>query len=66
LALYKAFEDVGGIVHTHSRFATSFAQTGKGIKAYGTTHGEYFYGEIPCTRRMTSAEINAEYEIARR
>lgn len=63
LALYKAFEDVGGIVHTHSRFATSFAQTGKGIKAYGTTHGDYFYGEIPCTRRMTPTEINAEYEL---
>lgn len=63
LALYKAFEGVGGIVHTHSRFATSFAQTGKGIKAYGTTHGDYFYGEIPCTRRMTPAEINAEYEL---
>ena len=57
LALYRAFPDVGGIVHTHSRWATSFAQAGMGIPAYGTTHGDYFYGEIPCTRKMTEAEI---------
>ena len=62
LALYKAFENIGGIVHTHSRWATSFAQAGKGIKAYGTTHGDYFYGEIPCTRLMTEKEIKSEYE----
>ena len=62
LALYKAFSDIGGVVHTHSRFATSWAQAGRGIPAYGTTHGDYFYGEIPCTRKMTPEEINGEYE----
>lgn len=63
LALYRAFPTLGGIVHTHSRWATSWAQAGRGIPAYGTTHGDYFYGEIPCTRKMTSAEINGEYEL---
>ncbi len=53
LALYRAFPDLGGVVHTHSRWATSFAQAGVGIEAMGTTHGDYFYGEIPCTRKMT-------------
>ena len=62
LELYKAFPNIGGIVHTHSRWATSFAQAGRGIAALGTTHGDYFYGEIPCTRKMTEAEIQAEYE----
>ncbi len=62
LALYKAFEGIGGIVHTHSRWATSWAQAGKSIQPYGTTHGDYFYGEIPCTRKMTPSEINGEYE----
>jgi len=62
LELYKAFPNIGGIVHTHSRWATSFAQAGRGIAALGTTHGDYFYGEIPCTRKMTVAEIQAEYE----
>jgi len=62
LALYRAFPEIGGIVHTHSRWATSFSQAGKGIKAYGTTHGDYFYGEIPCTRKMTAEEIKGEYE----
>ena len=62
LELYRAFENVGGIVHTHSRWATSFAQAGAGIVPLGTTHADYFYGEIPCTRAMTSAEINGEYE----
>ncbi len=62
LVLYKAFENIGGIVHTHSRWATSFAQAGRGIKPYGTTHGDYFYGEIPCTRKMTAEEIAREYE----
>lgn len=62
LVLYKAFENIGGIVHTHSRWATSWAQAGRGIPAYGTTHGDYFYGEIPCTRKMTPAEIAGEYE----
>ena len=63
LALYKAFESIGGIVHTHSRWATSFAQAGRGIPPYGTTHGDYFYGEIPCTRKMTPEEIGGEYEL---
>ena len=62
LELYKAFESIGGIVHTHSRWATSWAQAGRGIFAYGTTHGDYFYGEIPCTRKMTPEEIGGEYE----
>ena len=62
LVLYKAFENVGGIVHTHSRWATSWAQAGRGIPAYGTTHGDYFYGAIPCTRKMTQQEIAGEYE----
>ena len=62
LELYKAFPNVGGIVHTHSRWATTFAQAGRGIMALGTTHGDYFYGEIPCTRKMTKAEIEGEYE----
>jgi len=62
LVLYKAFENIGGIVHTHSRWATSWAQAGRGIPAYGTTHGDYFYGEIPCTRKMTIEEIEGEYE----
>ena len=62
LELYKAFPEIGGIVHTHSRWATSWAQAGRGITAYGTTHGDYFYGEIPCTREMTPEEIAGEYE----
>jgi L-ribulose-5-phosphate 4-epimerase len=62
IELYKAFSNVGGIVHTHSRWATSFAQAGRGIMALGTTHGDYFYGEIPCTRKMTKVEIEGEYE----
>ena len=62
VALYNAFPNIGGVVHTHSRWATSWAQAGRGIPAYGTTHGDYFYGEIPCTRKMTPAEITGEYE----
>lgn len=62
LELYKAFPNIGGIVHTHSRWATTFAQAGRGISAFGTTHADYFYGEIPCTRKMTPAEIEGEYE----
>ena len=62
LELFRAFPNIGGVVHTHSRWATSFAQAGRGIAALGTTHGDYFYGEIPCTRQMTSAEIQGEYE----
>ena len=63
VALYNAFPNIGGVVHTHSRWATSWAQSGRGIPAYGTTHGDYFYGEIPCTRKMTPAEIGGEYEL---
>ncbi len=63
LAFYKAWPNVGGVVHTHSRWATSFAQAGRGIPAYGTTQGDYFYGEIPCTRLMTPDEIGGEYEL---
>ena len=63
LALYKAFEKIGGVVHTHSRWATVWAQAGKGITAYGTTHADYFYGEVPCTRKMTPQEIGGEYEL---
>ena len=59
LVLYKAWPALGGVVHTHSRWATSFAQAGRGIPAMGTTQGDYFYGEIPCTRLMTPAEIGA-------
>ncbi|MBR6502878.1 MAG: L-ribulose-5-phosphate 4-epimerase [Clostridia bacterium] len=62
LVLYKAFSNIGGIVHTHSRNATSFAQAGKDIVAYGTTHADYFYDNIPCTRKMTPEEIAGEYE----
>ena len=57
LVLYKAWPALGGVVHTHSRWATSFAQAGRGIPAMGTTQGDYFHGEIPCTRLMTPAEI---------
>lgn len=63
LALYRAFQNIGGVVHTHSRWATIFAQAGRGIPALGTTHGDYFYGEIPCTRRMTAEEIGGRYEL---
>ena len=60
--LYKAFPALGGIVHTHSRWATTFAQAGRAIPAMGTTQGDYFYGDIPCTRPMTDGEIGGEYE----
>ena len=63
VALYNAFPGLGGVVHTHRRWATSFAQAGRGIPAYGTTQGDYFYGEIPCTRRMTPEEIAGKYEL---
>ena len=60
--LYRAFPHIGGVVHTHSRWATTFAQAGQGVRAYGTTHADYFYGEIPCTREMTKEEIAGGYE----
>ena len=62
LALYSAFPEIGGIVHTHSRWATIFSQSGRGIPALGTTHADYFYGDIPCTRKMTPEEIAGKYE----
>ena len=60
--LYLAFPEIGGIVHTHSRHATIWAQAGKPLSAFGTTHADYFYGPIPCTRQMTDAEISGDYE----
>ena len=62
LELYRRFAGIGGIVHTHSRWATIWAQAGRGIPAYGTTQGDYFYGTVPCTRRMTPEEIDGAYE----
>ena len=62
IELYKAFEEIGGIVHTHSTWATIWAQSGRDIKAYGTTHADYFYGSVPCTRKMRKEEIEGEYE----
>ncbi len=62
LELYKAFDHIGGIVHTHSRWATIFSQAQKSIPCFGTTHADYFYGEIPCTRSMTKSEIENSYE----
>lgn len=62
LELYKAFPEIGGIVHTHSSYATSWAQAGRGIPCYGTTHADYMYGEIPCARCLTKEEIDGAYE----
>ena len=62
LELYKAFPEVGGIVHTHSSYATSWAQAGRGIPCYGTTHADYIYGEVPCLRCLTKEEIEEAYE----
>ena len=62
LELYRAFPEIGGIVHTHSRWATVFAQAGMAIPAMGTTHADYFHGAIPCTRPMRANEIGGEYE----
>lgn len=63
LELYRNFKNIGGVVHTHARWSTIWAQAGRGIPAYGTTHGDYFYGEIPCTRAMTREEIAGAYEL---
>ncbi len=62
LVLYKAFENIGGIVHTHSEWCTAWAQAGECIPALGTTHADHFYGDIPCTGELTDQEINGEYE----
>lgn len=63
LEFYKHFKDIGGVVHTHSINAVAWAQAGKDIPALGTTHGDYFYGQIPCTRLMTKEEIKDNYEL---
>lgn len=63
LQLYRTFPHIGGVVHTHSRWATSFAQAGKSIEPTGTTHADYFYGSIPCTRQLTDIEIEEDYEL---
>jgi L-ribulose-5-phosphate 4-epimerase len=63
LLLYKKYDVIGGIVHTHSTYATSWAQAGKSIPPFGTTHADHYYGPIPCSRRMTKKEINTDYEI---
>lgn len=62
LELYKAFPEIGGVVHTHSPWAASWAQAGRSIPCYGTTHADYFYGEIPCARNLTPEEIETGYE----
>jgi L-ribulose-5-phosphate 4-epimerase len=63
LFLYKTFEKIGGVVHTHSTYATSWAQAGKAIPPFGTTHADHYYGEVPCTRMLTGAEIENDYEL---
>jgi L-ribulose-5-phosphate 4-epimerase len=63
VVLYKAFPGIGGIVHTHSPWATSWAQAGRALPALGTTHADYYYGTVPCTRKMTEAEIQGAYEL---
>ncbi len=62
IELYKAFKNIGGIVHTHSPWATSWAQAGRDIPCYGTTHADYIYGSVPCVRNLTKEEIDAGYE----
>lgn len=63
LAIYRAFPEIGGIVHTHSTYATAWAQAGKDIPNIGTTHADYFHDGIPCTRDMTAGEVNGDYEL---
>jgi L-ribulose-5-phosphate 4-epimerase len=62
LALYRAFDDIGGVVHTHSRYATAWAQAASGVPCFGTTHADYFHGSIPVTEPMPAGEIQSEYE----
>ncbi|MDU5106012.1 L-ribulose-5-phosphate 4-epimerase [Clostridium sp.] len=62
IELYKKYTNLGGIVHTHSTFATSWAQAKRDIPPYGTTHADTFYGQVPCTRKLTTGEIKTEYE----
>ena len=63
LELYRAFKEIGGIVHTHSLFATAWAQSGRELPALGTTHADYFHGPVPCTRLMNSSELQGDYEV---
>ena len=63
LMLYRAFKNIGGVVHTHSLFATAWAQAGRGIPSYGTTQADYWYGDVPCTRALTAKEIKGDYEV---
>ena len=62
VALYRHFQNIGGVVHTHSEWATSWSQAGRSLPPYGTTHADYFYGEIPCTRPLTKEEVEGDYE----
>ena len=62
LLLYKTWSEIGGVVHTHSSFATSWAQAGRAIPPFGTTHADHYYGEVPCTRLLTNKEIENDYE----
>jgi L-ribulose-5-phosphate 4-epimerase len=61
--LYRTYESLGGVVHTHSSYATSWAQAGRAIPPFGTTHADHFYGEVPCTRILTKSETEKDYEI---
>jgi L-ribulose-5-phosphate 4-epimerase len=63
LFLYKTWSSIGGVVHTHSAYATSWAQAGRDIPAFGTTHADHYYGEVPCTRKLTDREIKTDYEL---
>jgi len=63
LMLYRRWTEIGGIVHTHSSFATAWAQAGRGIPPFGTTHADHYHGEVPCTRLMTDEEIYSDYEV---
>ena len=63
VVLYRNFKNIGGVVHTHSEWATSWSQSGRSLPPYGTTHADYFYGEIPCTRALTKEEIEDDYEV---
>ena len=63
LVLYKAFPYIGGVVHTHSTYATSWAQAGRDIPPFGTTHADHFFGEVPCSRKLSGEEIGTDYEI---
>ena len=62
VVLYNRFQEIGGVVHTHSPWATSWAQAGRGIPCYGTTHADYLYGQVPCVRTLTKEEIETAYE----